>query len=145
MERRILIAFILSFAVLSLWSSVFSPHKSKELSKVTETIVNKEDGVIPARTVSALSNKKVESLNDNVQTEIKILENSKIRAEFSNKGGNLIKLTEKEYIVTLPVIEHCVVAVMARTVHFYHQILLFTEKIRDKTPNRLLPAKLEAG
>lgn len=102
MERRLLIAFILSFALLSAWSAIFPAPKTNEMSKTSQINEIKEDMAIQPSVVQFLPSKSEETLSVNVQKEIKILENSKIRAEFSNLGGNLTKLFDKEHDATLP-------------------------------------------
>lgn len=98
MEKRLLIAFLLSFLVLSAWS-LFNPSPQPKRPPIAEDFQNKADFVaseaflpehIP-QDVAALPEKTV------------ILENSKIKVEFSNIGGTIKSITIKEHNVSLPV------------------------------------------
>lgn len=101
MEKRIIIAFVLSFIVLSAWSTL-NPQPKKIPIKTSQVIENKED------TVKDVSNNDVSLISSQESPivkmeEIRILENDKIKVEFSNIGGTIKSVLIKEFNVSLPV------------------------------------------
>ena len=105
MEKRLILAFILSFVVLTAWSKFFSPPPSQTPSEYSQDIENKE-------TVEALSFRKSDAafgssavIQEAVEVEekIQVLENDLVYVEFSNIGGVLKKVLIKAYEAILPV------------------------------------------
>lgn len=102
MEKRILVAFLLSFLVLSAWTAIFPPPKPKlQPIKATEAVQNTEN-------LSQASSNTVPTVDKpskpvSIKEEITVLENSNIKAEFSNVGGKIKKITLKPYDIPLPV------------------------------------------
>lgn len=99
MEKRLLLFLISAIVVFQIWTIFNPPPKNKEQNpKVFDSqgfTVKKED--IPDLPKAVLT----PSLPKN--EEIYVLENDKIKAEFSNIGGTLKKLTIKEFNVVLPI------------------------------------------
>jgi len=105
MEKRLLLAFILSFALLSVWNMLFpSPKSNKIFPDLTQVTANK--GVTentaplqqtPEIAVSAPILPPVE--------EIHIIENEKLKVELSNAGGRITGITIKEFDLSLPVVD----------------------------------------
>jgi hypothetical protein len=101
MEKRVFIAFILSFLVLYFWSASL-PKPAHPVNK-SQIIVNKEVGTTPSvlsQTKELLEAKSPAILD--VLEEIFVLENEKLRLEFSNIGGTLKKVIIKTYGAQLP-------------------------------------------
>lgn len=92
-------AFVLSFLVLSLWSSLFPPPRSGTRSE-PQPIDNKEVKEIKeAQTLPEEGKEAVKSSQDNVSFEEKITttETETFKLEFSNIGGNLRSIFLKKY------------------------------------------------
>ncbi|MCB9771521.1 MAG: YidC/Oxa1 family insertase periplasmic-domain containing protein [Candidatus Omnitrophica bacterium] len=100
MQKRILIAFLLSFVVLSVWSAIFPPPK-RVITESTQVIDNKELKSEIDQSVDTIDVSP--ALSTVVEEETQILENNKIAAEFSNVGGSLKSVTIKEYNTSLPI------------------------------------------
>ncbi len=100
MEKRILVAFVLSFMVLFAWSTLNPPPKkspviysqnieNKEFEgKLTSTVVHDHENAISSTTA---------------EEKVQVLENDRIKVEFSNIGGTIKSLTDKEFNTSLPV------------------------------------------
>jgi len=99
MEKRLLTAVFLSLIVLYVWAGIFNrqPHKNSPISSqrigVEEVVEN--------------NNLKIEldhpTLTKESQETTSILENSHVKATFSNIGGLLKSITIKDYNEELPV------------------------------------------
>ncbi|MCB9758111.1 MAG: membrane protein insertase YidC [Candidatus Omnitrophica bacterium] len=100
MEKRLLLAFALSFVVLSAWSAL-NPSVQKTESKQSEVVVNKNDieNNQTVKTFAVLRNPIVDIKDE----EIFVLENDKIKVEFSNIGGSIKSISVKEFNVSLPI------------------------------------------
>lgn len=99
MEKRIITAFVLSFIVLLTWSTL-NPAPRKTVSNPSQIVVNKENAVIldPA-SASVISKSSEIILTEN----IRVLENDKIKVEFSNIGGSIKSIVIKEFNTSLPI------------------------------------------
>ncbi len=98
MEKRLLIAFALSFVVLSAWSAL-NPSAQKTELKNPEVVANKKD-TVEQSLVKAPAILEDASVNNE---ETATLENEKIKVEFSNLGGSIKSIVVKEFNVSLPV------------------------------------------
>lgn len=100
MEKRFFIAFLLSFAFLTLWAKVASPPVSsnRTLTPPVSIPQAKSENKIILEPPSPFP---VEE-NPAAEEKISILENSRLRVELSNIGGTIKKITIKEYGITLP-------------------------------------------
>ncbi len=103
MEKRIIIAFVLSFIVLSTWSTLNPPPR--KISAITPQGIDNK-----GNTESSISNNAVssplpllEEISNVKKEETHILENNKIKVEFSNIGGSIKSVLIKEFNVSLPI------------------------------------------
>lgn len=100
MEKRVALAFILSFFVLYVWS-VLNPPPSKPRTNNAQIFINKE---VKSESLPAIPKNvgvtvaKPSSFAEKTQ----ILENQKLQLTFSNKGGNLHQVLVKPYNYTFP-------------------------------------------
>ncbi len=107
MEKRLLLAFLLSFLVLSIWSIITPPQKhSYQNTKFSQPIDKKE--VVNKEKLTANSPENTQASLPSTQDilfteEFATLENEKVSLVFSNKGGALKSPTIKEYNYTLPI------------------------------------------
>ncbi|MDP2652442.1 MAG: YidC/Oxa1 family insertase periplasmic-domain containing protein [Candidatus Omnitrophota bacterium] len=102
MEKRFLLAFLLSFSVLFLWSALFPPPKP---AHKPQPVVNNED-INDSRPVVDQALSSPPSPLPTVQeipVETKRLENDKLIAEISSQGGSLQQVIIKDYGAQLPV------------------------------------------
>jgi len=104
MEKKLLLAVALSFMVLYVWSALSPRPQSRQPifdSQLVETkeIMTKEEYSSPSLSpvVNASFSEKV------FVEESHVLENEKLRVQFSNKGGSIQRITIKEYDKTLPI------------------------------------------
>lgn len=104
MEKRLFIAFALSFLVLALWG-VLNPRSrpSQNGLEQLQYVEDKEDTFISRKSVERQPKATRKEEPREIPGSIEILENDKLIAEFSNIGGTLIKVTIKEHDVSLPV------------------------------------------
>ncbi len=107
MEKRFVIAIILSFLVLYVWS-LTNPQKSKPLlqNKTSQIIENKEFTENKRPSLDSNTDRPAQlapSNDSNIKEEPFVAETSKFVASFSSIGGNLKEITLKEYNHTLPV------------------------------------------
>jgi hypothetical protein len=100
MEKRLLLAFALSFVVLFAWSAL-NPSAQKTELKKPEVVANKKDTVEQSlvKTPAILEDSGVSINNEEIFT----LENEKIKVEFSNIGGSIKSIVVKEFNFSLPV------------------------------------------
>ena len=106
MERRFLLAFVLSFFVLYAWSALFPPPKSlKKNTNSTQTIDVKEDTVNKPLISNQGSLPLSQSQDVPVKPsgEISTIETKKLIIEFSSLGGAIEKVSLKEFNTQLPV------------------------------------------
>ncbi len=103
MEKRFLLATLLSVLILAFWTALF-PHSSSNKFKpdVSQHIANNVVIDIPTKALSGspLSPVPVFSLDE---AKIETIETPKFVVEFSNIGGTLHKVFLKEYNLALPV------------------------------------------
>lgn len=102
MEKRLLIAFALSFLVLTLWSGL--NRKPSTLSDHIENKDFKSDSISsqPQPQASSKSN-KIDKIQ--IDETLSSLENDLLALQFSNRGGALNKVTIKKLDVDLPLIQ----------------------------------------
>jgi YidC/Oxa1 family membrane protein insertase len=100
MEKRLLLAFLLSFFVLATWNILFPPPKPTQ--KIAQTVDIKRDATssIPAALEAPPAQQT--DVVPGAPEEIKILENDKLRVEFSNIGGTIKQVVIKKYNESLP-------------------------------------------
>jgi YidC/Oxa1 family membrane protein insertase len=100
MEKRLLLAFILSFGFISLWSAL-TPHPQAPnipVSDLTKNQTNKNGLKIEA-------DLKKPSLIENVpvfEEKFFVLENEKLRVVLTNKGGGISQVFLKQYSFSFP-------------------------------------------
>jgi len=104
MEKRLLLAFILSFALLSVWNMLFpSPKANKNSVDLSQVVDNKE--VSDSAPVFEDVVEEAVSLPDPLPAEeIYVIENEKLKVELSNVGGRITSITIKEFDLSLPVV-----------------------------------------
>lgn len=104
MEKRTLLAIILSLLILYVWSALFPPPVVKK--EIIQTFENKEVNVntlVPEETVSPAPSSLSSPAKIAVPEQIKTLKSEFLSAEFSNLGGNLKTLTFNQQYFNLPV------------------------------------------
>ncbi len=103
MEKRFLLATIISILILAVWTALFRPlHTGTIQPGLSEHIGNKsvkQEIVTPSK-VTTSSPASVGSPNE---AKIETIETSKFIVEFSNIGGTILKVFLKEYDLALPV------------------------------------------
>jgi hypothetical protein len=99
MEKRIILAFLLSFLFIMLWSRI-NPATVSAPVNVNATVVNQKSSL--AFPSSPALPAVVERQVPNVVEKTQKLENSKIRVIFSNVGGTIKEIFIKEHASTLP-------------------------------------------
>jgi YidC/Oxa1 family membrane protein insertase len=97
MEKRLLLAFLISFSFLYLWSS-FAPKPPAVVQKSVQPQANNTDKILSSPPSSPAS---LPPTNE----QISIIENNKLKVELTNIGGFIKKITLKEYNITLPAID----------------------------------------
>jgi len=120
MEKRLLIAFLLSFIVLTSWSYLNPPPKPIE--KTTQAITNKELVSIEPEEQATFSPETVPQAV-NSKEDITVLENDKIKVEFTNVGGTIKKIIIKQFNFSLPVTKIYTVAGFEETAFVLKQNL----------------------
>lgn len=102
MEKRILIAFILSFFVFVTWSTFTKPPQN--IAK-NENVTKKDPQVSENDNNKILDLSSEQTVFQNVaqSEEVRFLENDKLKIEFSNIGGSIKSILFKEFQVSLPV------------------------------------------
>lgn len=99
MEKRIITAFVLSFIVLLTWSTL-NPAPRKTVSNPSQIVVNKENVVVLDPASASVISKSSEII---LTESIRVLENDKIKVEFSNIGGSIKSIVIKEFNTSLPI------------------------------------------
>ena len=101
MEKRLVLAFVLSCFVFALWGVLNPPPKRPvRQPEKTQQIANKQDTERPpARPIKPAAIPTTSKVNENIRS----LENDFLKAEFSNIGGSLRRLWVKPYNSTIPV------------------------------------------
>ncbi|VAX37477.1 Inner membrane protein translocase and chaperone YidC, long form [hydrothermal vent metagenome] len=104
MEKRLLLAFILSFLVLSAWSA-FMPKTTprQNFLKEPQSSENKEIIENTIKVGDIADSLPAEVLPQKIEEEIKVVESEKLSVRFSNMGGSLKGVDIKEYGATLPI------------------------------------------
>jgi hypothetical protein len=110
MEKRIITAFVLSFIVLLTWSTL-NPAPRKTVSNPSQIVVNKENAVILDPASASVISKSSETI---LAENIRVLENDKIKVEFSNIGGSIKSIVIKEFNTSLPITNIFSVAAVAK-------------------------------
>lgn len=95
MEKRILVAFLLSFVVLSAWSAINPPPKP--VLNSTQIVGNKELAISQPSSPAPAPAQQLSFKEENVT-----IENDKIKVEFSNVGGTIKKIIIKQFNFSLP-------------------------------------------
>src|SRR5687767_2557881 len=102
MERRVLLAISLSFAVLFVYQAVFVPKPAPGPSNTTSNLASApplERAVVPGN-ITAVAPTPVPlsapTIGDTDEREV-VLETAKVRAVFTNRGGRLRHWVLKEY------------------------------------------------
>lgn len=106
MERRILLAFVLSFIVLMIWSGLQPKSAVKSMSSLDIDKSNQANQAIIAQYPQDKEVEISKKFENNTKLEpevILVLKTEKISANFSNKGGSLIQATVENYNAMLPV------------------------------------------
>ncbi len=105
MEKRLLLAFILSFFVLSVWTKINPPPQPMK-QRTAENIQVSENNIVkenlfedhqqkqPPKTESQALPSPVEKIN--------ILDNGKLEVVFSNIGGTIKSIRIRDYDISLP-------------------------------------------
>src|SRR5215213_9960524 len=102
MERRVLLAVILSFAVLYAYSTFFAPPPptpSSNAQKPAAATTPAEPGATPAATLpteAAAAPAPQAIVADAAEREI-VVETQTVEAVFSNRGGRMLHWRLKEY------------------------------------------------
>ncbi len=99
MEKRIILAFVLSFIVLWAWSTL-NPPPRKMASSYSQVLVSK-DNTIESDIISTA--RAAESSQATLVENLRILENDKIKVELSNIGGSIKSIVIKEFNTSLPI------------------------------------------
>ena len=104
MEKRLLIALLLSFLVLAGWQVINPPEKpavdeTKEIVNLSE---NGDFSQEEEKFQEVLEETPLGVRQDKLEEKIEVVENEKLRAEFSNIGGSLTRVIIKEFDVELP-------------------------------------------
>lgn len=105
MEKRALIAVVLSFLVLYVWGALFpAPKPVSRAVESTQDVQNKEDANTP--TLSAVTTNQKNLLaapSVPVPEDTHLVDTDELSARFSNIGGSLKAITIREYNTSLPV------------------------------------------
>lgn len=102
MEKRIVLSFVLSFLVIIIWQSLFSPSPQEVITKNSQIVENKQvTNVLKSESLFQES-EEVPLTNDDPEEFISIA-NSSISAEFSTYGGVIKRATILQYDAQLPV------------------------------------------
>lgn len=103
MEKRFLLATVISILILAIWTALFRPlHTGTIQPGLSEHIGNKsvkQEIVTPSK-VATSSPASVGSPNE---AKIETIETSKFIVEFSNIGGTILRVFLREYDLALPV------------------------------------------
>lgn len=97
MEKRFLLAFILSFLVLYVWSAIFPPPKPSGKPRISTQTTEKIN--IPEKSAKTI----VVEDSPTFSEKTSYLENSKIRIKFTNRGGGIKEIFLKEFNTALPI------------------------------------------
>lgn len=103
MEKRFLLATVISILILTAWTALFRPlHTGTIRSGLSEHIGNKsvKQEIVTPSNVATSSPASVGSPNG---AKIETIETSKFIVEFSNIGGTILRVFFKEYDLALPV------------------------------------------
>ena len=101
MEKRLILAFILSFVVFYVWHIFFPPPKPETLKKqITQQVEEKEDRddreVSFVKESFEVAPEKIEEVT-RVQEESQLLENNKVAINLSNRGGSIQGINIKKF------------------------------------------------
>jgi len=125
MEKRLLLAFILSFAILYVWSALFpAPNPTTIKTETTQTIDNKDVGKQPPPV------KKVKAEAPpppSFPEQFYTLENQTVRVLFTSIGGAIKEIYLKEYAASLPV----------TNIVDSPKLVDYSFNVTDKTPNSI--------
>jgi len=108
MEKRFLLAFVLSFLVLFGWSAISPKPPAKKLINNTQRVGIKDNTIdLQESTDSSLPSpalvSKTSQIVKNSAEKQEQLVSEKLIADFSNMGGNLQKVFIKNYDAVLPI------------------------------------------
>lgn len=107
MEKRLLLAAVLSFLVVYFWSSAINPQQSSNphlFDTITNQELNTSKGIISDdQTVLDQSESFQESGVVSFEKISNVVDNSKLSVTFSNLGGVIEKVNLKEYHEDLPI------------------------------------------
>ena len=93
MEKRLILAFLLSFLVLFSWNIIYKPKNTPE-SSLKKTIL-----------VEPVNEKSLPQQDAHLIEDKKVIENEKIELNFSNIGGKLKSIKLKEYNTIFPTMD----------------------------------------
>jgi len=102
MEKRLIVAFFLSFAVLVVWQKLF-PSPQPDLDNITQIYINKEDTTKTSKSPSPSLKLFSPPVSSTIPKKTETLENDLISVDFSNIGGSLDSVMIRKYGYTLPV------------------------------------------
>ncbi len=109
MEKRMIIAFVLSFLVLMAWSFLFSPKQEQAPSQEETGIQRKREGARPESVESPIPKSSIASRGDQKRDEITLTETGEqeIKVEtplyivtFSNADATIKSFKLKNYYLT---------------------------------------------
>lgn len=109
MEKRLLLAFALSFTILFIWSGLNRPktNKSQSLDKINASD-NKSSFVTSENAASENSLNNNQTLTESVvnkafPAKTNVLKNDKLTIEFTNSGGGFNKIVLNHLDATIPI------------------------------------------
>ncbi len=104
MEKRVILAFLLSFAVFAFWGKMFPPEQAEERAESPQVVANKEFTTKGPTSHNGESDGMVqESVAKKVSEEEVVLENDRLKVIFSNYGGRLVRADLVQYRDELPI------------------------------------------
>jgi len=108
MEKRLFLAIALSLIIVWGWSAITpKPLMQKVETQFSETIGDKEvieeNKKLSPSTLPISSSKSASVIDERISERIEVVESDKLKAEFSNIGALLIKVTIKEHDASLPI------------------------------------------
>ena len=103
MEKRIILAFVLSFIILISWQAMFPAPKSDNTTKFSQHIENKEDKKRRPFETAQKEQDFEEKQSLNIPEKTIVISSSEIEALMSTKGGAIVETKILKYDAVLPV------------------------------------------